>query len=103
MAGSIDDVEAHLLVGARIVIRDPGELAQDGDPFFALERVTGHAVERELRLALARAGQAGLAKHLVDQAGLAMVDVGYDCDVAQVGTDGGHQLVIAGQPSATAD
>jgi hypothetical protein len=67
-----------------IVVRDAGKFREDGYPAFAFERVAGHAVQGELGLALARASQAGLAQHLIDQAGLAMIDVRDHGHVAEV-------------------
>ena len=53
------------------------------------------------RLAQAGAGQPGLAQHLVDQAGLAVVDVGDDRDVAKVAASTeGHAHVIPEPPGS---
>ncbi len=74
--GRVDDVDLGALV------EDGGVLGQDGDAALALELVGVHdAVDDGLVLAKG----AGLAQHLVDQRGLAVVDVGDDGDVADVG------------------
>ena len=80
MAGRVDDVEA-----------DPGVidgrlLGEDRDPLLALEIARIHDPVDDR---LVRAEGAGLAEQGVDQRGLAVVDVGDDGDVAQVGADGG--------------
>jgi hypothetical protein len=38
-------------------------------------------------------GQPGLAQHLIDEAGLAVIDVGDHSDVAYVGSGGGHTVL----------
>jgi hypothetical protein len=38
-------------------------------------------------------GQAGLAQHLIDEAGLAVIDVGDHSDIADVGSGGGHTVL----------
>ena len=80
VAGRVDDVEADAVVVDRRL------LGEDGDPLLALE-VAGveHAVDHRL----VGAEGPGLAQHAVDQGRLAVVDVGDDRHVAQVGADGG--------------
>ena len=90
VAGGVDDVDRHRLAaagGAGVV--DRGVLREDRDALLALE-VTGvhHAVGDALGLVVGEG--AGLAEHRVDQRGLAVVDVGDDRDVAQVGAGGGR-------------
>ena len=58
-----------------------GALGQDGDAALALQVV---AVERALGHLLVVAERAGLAQQLVDQGGLAVVDMGDDRDVANL-------------------
>jgi hypothetical protein len=58
---------------------DRGALGEDGDAALALEVVRIH---RALGDALVVAEGAGLAQQLVDERGLAMIDVGDDRDVA---------------------
>src|SRR6478735_8028093 len=86
VAGGVDDVDrdavgqAAVLGGlARVVHR--GVLREDRDALLALE-VTG--VHRALVDVLVLAERAGLPEHLVDEGGLAVVDVGDDGDVADV-------------------
>ncbi len=75
VAGGVDDVDA------RAFPDDAGALGQDGDAALALEVV---AVERAFGDDLVFAERAGLAEELIDQRGLAMIDVGDDGDVANV-------------------
>ena len=91
VAGGVDDVDDHRLAAAgRTGVVDRGVLREDRDALLALEvagvhDAVGHA------LGLVRGERAGLAEHRVDQRGLAVVDVGDDRDVAQVGAGlGGH-------------
>ena len=80
VAGRVDDVEP-----------DPGVvdgrlLGQDRDALLALEVARIHdPVDHRL----VRAEGAGLAEHRVHERGLAVVDVGHDGDVAEVGADRG--------------
>ena len=60
---------------------DRGALGQDGDAALALQVV---AVERALGHLLVVAEGAGLAQELIDQRGLAVVDMGDDRDVADL-------------------
>jgi len=80
VAGGVDDVDDDLgAVGLTTVHR--GVLREDGDALLALE-VTGvhHPVDDLFSLG----EDAGLAKHRVDQSGLAVVDVRHDRDVTEV-------------------
>src|SRR6478735_8775344 len=86
VAGGVDDVdgdavgEAAVLGGLAGVVHR-GVLREDRDALLALE-VTG--VHRALVDVLVLAERAGLPEHLVDEGGLAVVDVGDDGDVADV-------------------
>ena len=75
VAGRVDDVDP------RILPDDRGRLGENGDAalFFDVVRIH-HALDH----ALVFAERAGLAKQLIDQCGLAMVDVGDDGDVAEI-------------------
>ena len=80
VAGRVDDVD----VGGLAVWRRPfdrGAFGEDGDPALFLEVVRIH---RPLFDALVVAEGAGLAEQLVDERGLAVIDVGDDRHVAQV-------------------
>ena len=79
VAGGIDDVDVG--GGAVVVVPlDAGALGQDGDPALFFEVVRIH---RPLFDALVVAEGAGLAEQLIDERGLAVVDVGDDRDIAQ--------------------
>ena len=75
VAGRVHDVDAGVAPDHR------GALGEDGDPALTLQVV---AVERALGHHLMVAERAGLAKELVDQGGLAMIDVSDDRDVANL-------------------
>ena len=80
VAGRVDDVQP-----------DPGVidrrlLGQDRDALLALEVARIHDPVHD---GLVGAERAGLAQHRVHERGLAVVDVGDDGHVAQVGADGG--------------
>ena len=79
VAGGVDDVELDAAVADRRV------LGEDRDPLLALEI---HRVEHSLGHRLARPERAGLPQQRVDQRRLAVVDVGDDRDVADVGAQG---------------
>ena len=66
---------------------DRGALGQNGDAALLLEIVRIH---RPFFNALVVAEGAGLAEQLVDEGGLAVVDVRDDGDIAQ-GKGGGHE------------
>ena len=75
VAGGIDDVDAGVLPD------DRGRLGQDGDAALLLEIVRIHGA---LFHALVFAEAAGLGQELVDEGGLAVVDVGDDGDISQL-------------------
>ena len=75
VAGGVDNIDA----GA--VPFDRGALGQDGDAALALQVVGIHGA---LLHVLVFAHRAGLLEQLVDQRGLAVVDVGDDGDIADV-------------------
>ena len=80
VAGRVDDVEPDAgVVDGRL-------LGQDRDALLALEVARIHDPVDD---GLVGAERAGLAEHRVDERGLAVVDVGDDGDVAQVGADRG--------------
>ena len=81
VTGGVDDVEPDALVVDRRL------LGEDRDPLLALE-VAG--IHDPIDDGLVRAERAGLAQKRIDQRGLAVVDVGDDGDIAQVGADGGR-------------
>ncbi len=74
VAGSVDDVDVH----AQVV--DRGVLREDRDAALALDVVRVHDALDEM---LVGGKGAGLLQELVDQRGLAVVDVGDDGDVAK--------------------
>ncbi len=79
VAGRVDDVDAV------VAPLDRGVLRQDRDAALALQRVRIHDA---LGHDLARSERAGLLQELIDERGLAMIDVRDDGDVAKLG--GGH-------------
>ena len=83
MTRGVDDVDVRVPVFDRAVLGD------NRDPPLALEVI---AVHYPLGDVLVRCERAGLDKQLVDQRGLAVVDVGDDRDVAEV-AGGGHGAV----------
>ena len=72
VAGSIDDIDVRAFVGDRAV------LGKDGNAALALEIIRVH---HALDQVLVCGERAGLAQQLVDERGLAVVDVGDDGDV----------------------
>jgi len=82
VAGRIDDVDA------RAFPLDRGRLGENGDAPFFFEIV---AVHRALFHALVVTEGPGLAEKLVDEGGLAMVDVRDDGDITQRGGLGAHE------------
>ena len=74
-AGRIDDVDA------RAVPRDRRVLGEDRDTALTLEWV---GVERALLHDLAAAEGASLLEKPIDERRLAVIDVGYDCDIPDV-------------------
>ena len=86
VARRVDDVD----VGAVVV--DGAVLGEDGDAALALQVVRVHHALGHL---LVRGEGAGLAQQLVDERGLAVVDVGDDGDVAEgAGSDGHGRLPV---------
>ena len=81
VTGRVDDVEPDAGVVDRRL------LGEDRDALLALEVARIHDPVDD---GLVRAEGAGLAEHRVDERGLAVVDVGDDGDVAEVGADGGR-------------
>ena len=75
MARSVDDVDFVAFVA------DADILAEDGDAALALKVIV---VEDEFASLLVVAEQFGLMKHAVDQGGLAMVDVSYNCNITNI-------------------
>jgi hypothetical protein len=74
VSGRVDDVDAVALPG------NGGVLGQDGDAAFLFLVIGVHHALGEHR---AFGQGAGLLQELVDEGGLAMVDVGDDGDIAQ--------------------
>ena len=91
VAGRVDDVDVRALPLDRAVLR------QDGDAALALEVV---AVHHALGHLLVLAEGAALAQQLVDQRGLAVVDVGDDGDVADLAGHG--RLSMECRPATSA-
>jgi len=79
--GGVDDVDPVLDAGLLVFPGDGRVLGQDGDAaFLFLVVAVHHALGKHRAL-----GQgAGLLEQLVDEGGLAMVDVGDDGDVAKI-------------------
>ena len=75
VAGRVDDVDLH------VAVADRGVLREDRDALLALEV---HRVHHALGDVLVRAEGARLPQHRVDERGLAVVDVGHDRHVADV-------------------
>ena len=76
VTGRVHDVDGE------IAVVDGGVLGQDGDALFPLQV---HGVEDPVGHRLVGAEGAGLAEHGVHQGGLAVVDVGHDGDIAEIG------------------
>ncbi len=95
VTGRVDDVDAVA------VPVEGGVLGADGDALFALEI---HRVHHAFLDLLVGAEGAGLAEQLIDERGLAVVDVGDDCDVADfVHEIGASKLRRAGAPACRSD
>ncbi len=87
VAGGVDDVDLAAVPSAAAPAH-ARVLREDRDAALALEIVRVHHALGE---DLVRAEGAGLPEHVVDERGLAVVDVGDDGDVADgVRTRGGH-------------
>ncbi len=81
MAGRVDDVQAYA------VVVDRGLLGEDRDPLLPLQVIRVHdPIDDDL---VGPEGT-GLAQHRVDERGLAVIDVGDDGDIADVGPDRGR-------------
>ena len=76
VSGCIDDVDV------RVAVVDRGVLREDRDAALTLDIVGSHHALGDV---LVRRKGAGLVQQLVDERGLAVIDVGDDGDVAQVG------------------
>ena len=85
VAGRVDDVDLHA------VVVDGGVLGQDRDALLALEV---HGVHDPVGDLLVGAEGPGLAEHGVDEGGLAVVDVGHDGHVAEVGAAREHRIAF---------
>ena len=85
MARRVDDVDLH------VAVRDGRVLGEDRDALLALEV---HRVHDALGDVLVLAEGARLPEHRVDERRLAVVDMGDDRDVAEVGP-GGHAPRVA--------
>ena len=81
VAGRVDDVDRHVAV--RPLVPHGRVLGEDRDALLALEV---HRVHDPLVDVLVGAERPGLPQHLVDERRLAVVDVGHDGHVAEVGT-----------------
>ncbi len=75
VSGGVDDIDAVILP------LDGRVLGQDGDPAFLFD---GVGVHDPIAVVTTLVEGAGLAQELVDQRGLAMIDVGDDGDVAKL-------------------
>lgn len=90
MSGSVDQVEAERLAGF-VGVSHASYLELDGDAALALEV---HVVE-ELLLHLALLDGSGGLEELIGESGLAVVDVGDDAEVADVGDGDFGEAVVA--------
>ena len=82
MTWGVDHVDGYgLTLGGLAAVGDGGVLGENGDSLFTLE-VAG--VHDSLPHICVVAERTGLAKHGIDQRGLAVVNVGNDCNVAKV-------------------
>jgi hypothetical protein len=92
--GCIDDIDLDLALDCRVPDRNGGVLGQDGDAALALQVVRIH---HSLGHLLVLTEGVRLAQQSIHQGGLAVVDVGDDGNIAQVGSFNNHSLAI---PSA---
>src|SRR5579883_2119940 len=83
VAGRIDDVQLDVAVVDRRILRE------DGDAALALERIRIHHASLD---ALPLTENAALTQHLIDERGLAVIDVRNDRDVTNIGP-GSHQPI----------
>jgi hypothetical protein len=89
VARRVDDVDEQ------VTVTHGGVLGEDRDSLLPFEV---HRVHHPLVDVLVGTERAGLPEHLVDEGGLAMVDVGDDGDVAQVGARlQGHENLRDGE------
>ena len=95
MAGRIDDVDLH------IAVMDRGVLRHDRDAAFAFEI---HRIHHPIGNLLVSAKNSALAQHAIDQSGFAVIDVRDDGDVAQrmapLERGGGHHSWLLGSSAA---
>ena len=82
VAGRVDDVDRHAVRCRRADVPDGRVLGEDGDALLALELAGVHGALVDV---LVLTEGAGLPEHRVHQGGLAVVDMGHDGDVSQVG------------------
>ncbi|MBG9887308.1 hypothetical protein ABE10_12385, partial [Bacillus toyonensis] len=85
VAGSVDHVDGDRSLGVRAVVGDRRVLGEDRDALLALQVVRVHGALLDVRVLAERSG---LTEHRVHQRGLAVIDVGDDCDVAEVCAEG---------------
>ncbi len=76
VAGGVDDVELE------VPVNDGGVFGEDRDPALALERVRVHDPRRE---GLTLAEDATLPEHGIDERRFAVIDVGDDREISDVG------------------
>ncbi len=89
VARGVDDVDRRFgAVGATVL--DCRVLREDGDALLAFEIHRVHDAGFDVSVL---SEGAGLPEHGVDESGLAMINVGNDCDVAKVFADG-HVVVL---------
>src|SRR5207244_12165669 len=93
VAERVNDRAGHRLPGGRLVV-PRRVLGEDRDALLALQV---HRVQHPVGHLGPRMPAAGLPQHGVDQRGLAVVDVGDDGDVAEIGTRG-HATILPGGP-----
>ncbi len=90
VAGGVDDVDLDLLLGLGIEDADGRVLCQDGDTALALQVVGVHDAFGDL---LIDAKDARLTEKPIDQGCLAVVNVGDNGDVTQIGSFVKHVLL----------
>ena len=97
VAGSIHDIDLDGLAGDRVRDGDGGVLGQDGDAALAFEVIGIHHALGHL---LVVAEGMRLAQQPVHQGGLAVVDVGDDGNIAEIGSFFEHSQLSALSSSA---
>ena len=95
MAGGIDHVDGDavgltVLRGKRAGVLDRRVLGEDGDALLAFQIVGIHDAVRDF---FTFVEDVGLLEHGVDQGGLAVIDVRYDCHITDI-TANCHQLPL---------